>query len=866
MVCAFFGVFTSNAQYNSSGSHLSWTPDSLVAHSAGAFVDSGSFYRVRTNLKISRTDTLKIFSDKPILVDSGVHIEIFGVLFLDGGPDKVLISAYDSTKNFRGFSFDSTSASYIKNAIIQFGGGIRILDCDMLIENSVIRKHSRANATAAINLFRANPIIRNNQILENRGSAIAGGANIANAPQIIGNYIYGNNTQNDNRPQVSIGATGAKTLIIKNNSIIGNRSLTMAGGVSVFPLGVANSIVDSNLIVDNRYGMTMIGSNNTSVISNNTIRNNNTQGDPNLGGSGLNFQGDTTNIGMVSNNIISGNLWGVTIQTNARPNLGETGVNAGKNHFSNNSNGGVVYALFNNTPQPIKAQNNRWENFTTAAGVESVITHKADNPAYGEVDYNPFDANRFAYVSPGTGKRLTLDSIVNDISGAVIDSGSFYRVAFNITISATDTLEILKSGTVKLDSAVLVSVDGGVLTIDPRDSLVIPSVVYFTSSIPGKNYKGFTIDGSHGTVIRNASIENGGGIRLLDSDILIEKSAIRNNDRGNATAAINLFRSNPIIRENTIETNMGSAIAGGANIANAPQIINNYIYSNNMQNDNRPQISIGATGTKTLVIKGNLILGNRTLTMVGGVSIFPLGQAQAIVDSNVITDNRYGLTMIGSNNTALISNNTIRNNNSQNDPMLGGSGLNFQGDTTNVATVTGNKISGNLWGVTIQTNARPNLGEVGGNAGENVFSNNGNGGDTIAIFNNTPQRIKAQNNRWEDFTTLAQVEGVIVHQVDDHALGLVEFDPFIGQVTVGIPSVKYTDLRVYPNPTRGVVTLSQFDAQGQAAQLYDVKGSLVRSFTFNTQQLDLGELENGVYMLRMTDNQQVYTARIVIAR
>ncbi|HAX47705.1 MAG TPA: hypothetical protein DCX92_01840, partial [Bacteroidetes bacterium] len=127
------------------------------------------------------------------------------------------------------------------------------------------------------------------------------------------------------------------------------------------------------------------------IIRGNTIDSNNIQGLPLSGGSGLNFVGSGVNA-RVSKNIIRWNLWGVTLQSNAAPVFGDLSISdtnyVGMNQIHSNSNSGVFYDFYNNTPQPIKAENNFWGTMIQDS-VEAHIFHHPDIDSLGVVDYLP---------------------------------------------------------------------------------------------------------------------------------------------------------------------------------------------------------------------------------------------------------------------------------------------------------------------------------------------------------------------------------------------------------------------------------------------------------------------------------------------
>ncbi len=262
-----------------------------------------------------------------------------------------------------------------------------------LIDSCIIRYNTLNSsfASGAISFFRSNSIVSNCQIFRNRRAAIVSGANIASSPQILNNNIYENDVDNANVPQINFGATGSDPMIIRGNTITG--LYIMSGGISFLPVGsIPNAIIENNIIKKNRYGIAIAGGSSNIYINNNIIDSNNIQGNPNLGGSGINFNGSATQNSIVTRNIIRGNLWGITIQGTAKPNLGDLSspdtTDIGLNEIYDNMNTGAIYDLYNNTPDPIKAENNYWGTGNVDS-VEAHIFHNPDNPSLGVVDYLP---------------------------------------------------------------------------------------------------------------------------------------------------------------------------------------------------------------------------------------------------------------------------------------------------------------------------------------------------------------------------------------------------------------------------------------------------------------------------------------------
>src|SRR5690606_38649356 len=105
-------------------------------------------------------------------------------------------------------------------------------------------------------------------------------------------------------------------------------------------------VIDSNLVRNNRYGITIAGGNINGQINGNIVDSNDTQGSPMLGGSGISLSSSSGNLNVTAAyNEFNYNLWGITLIEQASINLGDTlaaTYNEGKNKFSRNGNGGTI--------------------------------------------------------------------------------------------------------------------------------------------------------------------------------------------------------------------------------------------------------------------------------------------------------------------------------------------------------------------------------------------------------------------------------------------------------------------------------------------------------------------------------------------
>ncbi|NPD45109.1 MULTISPECIES: T9SS type A sorting domain-containing protein [unclassified Lentimicrobium] len=457
------------------------------------------------------------------------------------------------------------------------------------------------------------------------------------------------------------------------------------------------------------------------------------------------------------------------------------------------------------------------------------------------------------YSTPGNNGSYTLGDLVDISAGAITADGDGFSFNESIIISASDTLKVEEDVQLSIAIDKLWTIEGVLLVTADEFGI--------TSSASIGNFEGIRFDNSSASVLKNTMIQGCGGIKVVDSDMLIQNCYFRGFGQEYSSGAINLFDSNPIIRDCDFQNNAGAAISSGANSSSSPQIINNNIVNNVTVNSNTPQINLGTSdGISPIVIDSNYISGS--FDNAGGIAVSNLvgGSSNSIITNNYVLNNRYGIAQIGTFITSIIAGNIMADNNIQNDPMLGGSGLNFYGDETNTSVVTENVIYGNLWGVTIQLNASPDLGDGTENSpGKNRLYNNGNGGDVFALYNNTPNPINAIYNFWGT-TELAEAEDAIYHETDDASLGLVSYEPMWTN-PVGIQTFSDDSKQsISPNPATNYFTI---DIEEKSEMIvYNQSGQFVNTLMVSpNQRIDISEWEKGIYILKLANGS---TKKLVV--
>lgn len=469
------------------------------------------------------------------------------------------------------------------------------------------------------------------------------------------------------------------------------------------------------------------------------------------------------------------------------------------------------------------------------------------------------------YTTPNTGVTLTLDDIAAASPSTITVSGNVYTLLENIEVAETDILLIDTDLTLEIDVDLLITVFG-TFTVNASDVLI-------TAIDEAAPYEGFRFEEFSEINIQNTTIQYGGGLRVLTETFTINNCTLTNNVEGATTGGvISLSRGIPQITNNSITFNELPAISSGANVAVSPYIFNNYIEGNNQANANRPQINLGITlPNDTLKIIQNTIIGDRSIDQAGGIAVANFfgagGQILAIIDDNIITNNRYGMTIVGNNSFAYVRNNIIEDNDTQSSPNLGGSGISLNSNSPGMEVIaSGNQIRRNLWGITVIGEASINLGDGADNVGENVFSENGNNGEIFALYNNTQNTLQAKNNCWVEDTqpnTSADAEAVIFHQADDATLGEVIYDP-VGCGVLSVEELLVENFSIYPNPTKDVLKFDNTLSFSEV-KIYGLQGNfLFRKEIAEGKNVLSINLPSGMYFVEFRNGGQQLVKKLIV--
>lgn len=387
------------------------------------------------------------------------------------------------------------------------------------------------------------------------------------------------------------------------------------------------------------------------------------------------------------------------------------------------------------------------------------------------------------YVSPGTGKMFTFEDLASIGNSGVIFSDGAYVVEQNFTISNKDTLRLQSNDVIKLGDKVEVIVEG-VADFAPVDTATVTRV------LDSSNPKGFRLRGDGR--LQHVTFEYV-GVTLSGSNdgYTIENCTFKLYNGKLSTGSALTFSApsgSNVIRNCYFVDNIVSAISSGANMPVGVIIDKCHFLRNTTGKSNRPQINLTCGGDYDVIISNNTVIGIGEPTLAGGIGVSNMlnmaFSGKVVLKNNRIENNRYGIAMIGAMNL-YIEDNYLLNNKFESNPQNGGSGISLYNSAGGGKVfIKGNHIENSFWGITIIGRPEVNAGKnedrqaADYNPGENVFVNNGNNDHLYDLYNNGPNTVYAQGNKWNvTVQDSASIEEVVTHKVDNNVLGEVIFMP-----------------------------------------------------------------------------------------
>jgi hypothetical protein len=461
------------------------------------------------------------------------------------------------------------------------------------------------------------------------------------------------------------------------------------------------------------------------------------------------------------------------------------------------------------------------------------------------------------WVSPGNGTTYTLVDLMRVTEGVVTNTGTVFSINSDLTISENDVLKI-DNQVSRIDAGnVLITINGSVVCTNTER-------VKFYGTL--SEHFSIRFENATDCKLKTLYFSDGAGIKVIESDVDFIDCKFVYFTRDYCSSVIDFMNCNPLIENCYFLLNEGAAIGSPANGQGSPQILNCQ-FDSNVNSSNNPQINLGPGSEDTIFIVGNEIDGTYATWHAGGVSVSDLmgiGATKVVFKDNIIKEGRYGYNQQGQSISSVITNNQFINNNHEDNPMNGGSGISIYGmDENNKAVLRNNIITGNLWGITVINAADVDLGTED-DWGNNEIHDNGNGGVVYDLYNNSTYDIMAIGNNWGT-TSEGEVEDHIVHQYDNPSLGLVTFIPFVGYDNVN--ESKDIAFNVYPNPiSDGNFSILLESVMPSEVVIYNVNGQKVKSqhIENKTNTINVELLDSGVYFIELKNIEGKYSKIIII--
>lgn len=387
---AIFAIVNTHGQWVSPGDGTTYTMPDLVDVTEGVVTVGENGYVINADLTISANDVLKI-DDQVVRIDVAEVLVTINGSMVCTNTNRVKFYGLNETQHFS-MRFENATGCNIKKMYFSDGAGIKVIDSDVTFDDVKFVYFTRDYSNAVIDIFNCDPVIKDCYFMLNHGAAISSPANGQASPQILNCDFDTNVTDNVNTPQINLGPGGNDTIRIVGNEVYTIMAQWYVGGLSIADLmgtGETKVLLKDNIIKEGRYGYNQQGQTISSVIVGNQFIDNYHEDNPMNGGSGISIYGTTVNNkAILRNNVITGNLWGITAIYLHDIDMG-TEEDWGYNEIHDNYNAGEIYDLYNNSACDITAVGNQWGT-TNYDFIEAHIYHQADDPSLGLVTFYPY--------------------------------------------------------------------------------------------------------------------------------------------------------------------------------------------------------------------------------------------------------------------------------------------------------------------------------------------------------------------------------------------------------------------------------------------------------------------------------------------
>ena len=390
LIAIFAIVIDVHAQWVSPGDGTTYTMPDLVDVTEGVVTVGENGYVINADLTISANDVLKI-DDQVVRIDVAEVLVTINGSMVCTNTNRVKFYGLNETQHFS-MRFENATGCNIKKMYFSDGAGIKVIDSDVTFDDVKFVYFTRDYSNAVIDIFNCDPVIKDCYFMLNHGAAISSPANGQASPQILNCDFDTNVTDDVNTPQINLGPGGNDTIRIVGNEVYTIMAQWYVGGLSIADLmgtGETKVLLKDNIIKEGRYGYNQQGQTISSVIVGNQFIDNYHEDNPMNGGSGISIYGTTVNNkAILRNNVITGNLWGITAIYLHDIDMG-TEEDWGYNEIHDNGNAGEVYDLYNNSACDIMAVGNNWGTIIEEEIADHIVD-QIDDPSFGLVTFYPY--------------------------------------------------------------------------------------------------------------------------------------------------------------------------------------------------------------------------------------------------------------------------------------------------------------------------------------------------------------------------------------------------------------------------------------------------------------------------------------------
>jgi len=182
----------------------------------------------------------------------------------------------------------------------------------------------------------------------------------------------------------------------------------------------------------------------------------------------------------------------------------------------------------------------------------------------------------------------------------------------------------------------------------------------------------------------------------------------------------------------------------------------------------------------------------------------------------------------------------------------------------------GSGVPNTNWEITVTQNGSPiafdlvSLGFAGFVANGNIIDVTNNSGDPISTG------VTINNGQSGDFPienpeNITNINSFLITGTTQNSLVFVDFHNIVivpGEV-LSINSNELSNLQVYPNPANDFLTIETGTLNDKLVRIFDISGKLVLD-TIVTKTLNTSNLQNGLYILEIQENDAISTSKLII--